>query len=90
MDHANIRIVYLGYYLKDWYGNKNAEFSIQRGLKTRKEEPENIGDLWGNGGLDEEFRIMNQYLNHVFLYPTTAELLTNDFCLDLIFIGSKF
>ena len=65
MDHAAIRIAYLGYYIKDWYGYKNAEFAIQRGLQTRKDAPENIGDLWGNGGLDEEFRIMNQYLKYL-------------------------
>ena len=62
---AGIKIIYLGYYMKDWYGYKNAEFAIQRGLQIRDETPKNMGDLWGNGGLDEEFKIINQYLKYL-------------------------
>jgi len=60
--YAGIRIVYLGYYIQDWYGHKNAKFAISKGLKTRTDTPENIGDLWGISCLDDELRIVSQYL----------------------------
>lgn len=62
---ANLKIVYLGYYIEDWYGYKNAELAIENGLITRKEKPSEIGDLWGYSALDEEFRIVNQYLKYL-------------------------
>ena len=65
IEHASIKIVYLGYYMKDWYGKKNAEFAISKGLKIRSDLPKNIGDLWGVSALDEEFRIVNQYLKYL-------------------------
>ncbi|MFA5089125.1 MAG: N-acetyl sugar amidotransferase [Candidatus Omnitrophota bacterium] len=65
VEYAKIRIIYLGYYIRDWSGHKNAEFSIAHGLEIRKEPPERIGDLWGFSALDEEFRIVNQMIKHV-------------------------
>ena len=65
MKNAGIKIFYLGYYIKNWYGQKNAKFAIKRGLQTRKDEPGKIGDLWGFTGLDEDFRIMNQYIKYL-------------------------
>ena len=62
MKKAKIKIVYLGYYVKDWYGWNNGNFAINRGLKTRDENPWNMGDLWGISALDENFRIVNQHL----------------------------
>ncbi len=65
IDFAGIRIIYLGYYIKDWYGKNNADFAIKRGLKIRKDTPSNTGDLWGFTGLDEEFRLVNQYIKYL-------------------------
>jgi len=65
LKNAGIKIFYLGYYIKNWYGQKNAKFAIKRGLQTRKDEPGKIGDLWGFTGLDEDFRIMNQYIKYL-------------------------
>jgi N-acetyl sugar amidotransferase len=65
IDYAKLRIVYLGYYIKDWAGHKNAEFSIKHGLETRTDSPEKIGDLWGFSALDEDFRIVNQMLKYL-------------------------
>tara|TARA_B100000900_G_C20556068_1_gene706890 strand:- start:857 stop:1714 length:858 start_codon:yes stop_codon:yes gene_type:complete len=62
---AGIRIVYLGYYIKDWYGHKNADFAIKRGMEIRNNRPEEIGDLWNFTGLDEEFRIVNQFMKYL-------------------------
>lgn len=65
MEYAKLRIIYLGYYIKEWSGKNNAEFSIQRGLKIREEGPEQIGDLWRFTGLDEDYRIVNQMIKYV-------------------------
>ena len=59
---AKLRIVYLGYYIEDWSGWNNGEFSKARGLKLRTDSPENTGDLWGISALDEEFRLVNQQI----------------------------
>jgi N-acetyl sugar amidotransferase len=65
MEYARLRLVYLGYYIPDWSGHQNAEFSVQRGLVTRAEPPEKTGDLWGFTGLDEDFRLVNQMIKYV-------------------------
>lgn len=65
MEHSKLRLVYLGYYIRDWSGFNNARFSISHGLETRKEPPEKIGDLWGVSALDEEFRIVNQMIKYM-------------------------
>lgn len=65
VQRAGLRLVYLGYYMKDWSGWNNAKFSIDHGLKTRDDSPENIGDLWGVSALDEDLRIVNQYLKYI-------------------------
>jgi len=59
---GELKLVYLGYYDRNWSGKKNGIFAIERGLVTRNEPPEEIGDLWGISALDEDFRIMNQML----------------------------
>lgn len=67
MEYAKLRLVYLGYYIPDWSGFNNAQFSIERGLLTRVEPPEETGDLWGFTGLDEDFRLVNQMLKFIKL-----------------------
>lgn len=62
---AGIRIIYLGYYIRDWYGHRNSQFAISKGLTTRTELPEETGDLWGYSGLDEEFRLINQHIKYL-------------------------
>lgn len=65
VNHANLRIVYLGYYIRDWSGWNNGLFSLAKGLTKRTEPPEHTGDLWGISALDEEFRIVNQYIKYL-------------------------
>ncbi len=64
MKRAKLKLVYLGYYIEDWYGFRNAEFAKKIGFKKRNEPPEIIGDLWGVTAVDEEFRIVNQFLKY--------------------------
>jgi len=67
MEAAQLRLVYLGYYMPDWSGKNNAKFSIERGLKTRPETPDKIGDLWGFSCLDEDYSIVNQFFKYLKL-----------------------
>ncbi len=64
VERAQVRIIYLGYYIEDWSGRDNARFAIDLGLITRDDPPEDIGDLWGVTGLDEDFRLVNQYVKY--------------------------
>ena len=59
---AKIRLVYLGYYIKDWSAENNGTFAVKHGLEIRNENPKDIGDLDGFAGLDEDFRLVNQYI----------------------------
>jgi N-acetyl sugar amidotransferase len=62
---AKLKIVYLGYYIKDFTRFKNAEFAVKRGLQIRRDPPEDIGDIYGFGALDEDFVVVNQMLKYL-------------------------
>ncbi|PIT92570.1 MAG: N-acetyl sugar amidotransferase [Candidatus Harrisonbacteria bacterium CG10_big_fil_rev_8_21_14_0_10_42_17] len=64
MEWAQLRIVYLGYYIKDFSRFKNGEFSIALGLEPRKDPPEDTGDYLGCEALDDDFVIVNQMLKY--------------------------
>ena len=55
----------MGYYIKDWYGFKNAELAIKQGLEVRSAKPNEIGDLWGFSALDDDFTMVNQHLKYL-------------------------
>lgn len=64
---AKLRIIFLGYYIKDFTRFKNAELAVQRGLEIRHEKPEDIGDYYGFSALDDDFVIVNQMLKYIKL-----------------------
>jgi len=65
IEWAKLRIVYLGYYIKDFTRFKNAEFAVERGLEIRSNLPEDIGDIYGFGALDEDYVVVNQMLKYL-------------------------
>src|SRR3989344_2178818 len=65
IEWGKLRIVYLGYYIKDFTRFKNAEFAVERGLKVRSDSPEDIGDIYGHGALDEDYVVVNQMLKYL-------------------------
>jgi len=65
MARANLRIVYLGYYIKNFISIKNAEFSMKQGLEIRTDPPEDMGCSYGFEALDEDFVHVNQMLKYV-------------------------
>ncbi len=65
MEWAKLKIVFLGYYIKDFTRFKNAEFAVERGLELRKDPPEDFGDLYQFSALDDDFVAANQMLKYL-------------------------
>jgi N-acetyl sugar amidotransferase len=65
MENANLRIVFLGYFWKDWSLLDNGIFSALRGLDVREESPNDIGDYAGVTSLDEDWVTFNQMIKYL-------------------------
>ena len=65
MEWAKLRIVYLGYFVKDFTRFKNAEVACNHGLVIRDDSPEDIGDTYGFEALDDDFVIINQMMKYL-------------------------
>jgi len=68
MERADLRIVYLGYFMSDFNDHTNARIAIEHGLQVRIGEdakPENIGGLATEVALDDDFVIVNQMLKYM-------------------------
>lgn len=69
-DRAGLRIVYLGYYMRDFHDIANGAFAMARGLHIREgvdARPEDTGTLNAYEALDDEFVHVNQMLKYVKL-----------------------
>jgi hypothetical protein len=64
MDWGKLKIVYLGYFWKDFTKVDNARFSILHGLQIRTAIPEETGSLYPFEALDEDFVIANQMMKY--------------------------
>ena len=64
MKWAKLRVVYLGYFIKDFTRFQNAEFAVARGLKIRDDPPEEIGEYYKCDALDDDFVIVNQMFKY--------------------------
>jgi N-acetyl sugar amidotransferase len=64
MERANLRIVFLGYFWKNWSILDNGIFSTLRGLDIRNEPPQHIGDYMGVTSLDEDWVTLNQMIKY--------------------------
>lgn len=65
MERANLRIVFLGYFWKDWSLVDNGKYSALRGLDIRDDSPDAIGDHHGITALDEDFTPVNQMIKYL-------------------------
>lgn len=65
IDWARLKIVFLGYFIKDFTRFRNAEFSIAHGLMVRNDPAEDIGDNYGFEALDDDFVVVNQMLKYL-------------------------
>ena len=64
MERANLRIVFLGYFWKDWSLLDNGIYASLRGLDIRNEPPQDIGDYVGVTSLDEDWVTLNQMIKY--------------------------
>ncbi|KJJ83355.1 flagellin modification protein, PseA [Candidatus Omnitrophus magneticus] len=65
LEWAKLRIVYLGYFIKDFTRFKNAEIAMNHGLIIRDDPPEDIGDTYGFEALDDDFVVINQMFKYL-------------------------
>ncbi len=65
MQMGQLRVLYLGYYIRDFWKRSNGEFSIAHGMKIRTDPPEDIGDITGHEALDEDFVFINQRFKYL-------------------------
>jgi len=71
---AKLRMIYLGYYVRDFTRFKNAEVAVANGLEVRDDKPEDMGMVWEWESLDEDFVIVNQMIKHMkFGFGRTTE-----------------
>lgn len=64
MEDANLRIIYLGYFWKDWSLLDNGIYSALQGLDIREEPPQDIGDYLGVTSLDDDWVTFNQMIKY--------------------------
>jgi N-acetyl sugar amidotransferase len=65
MERSKLKIVFLGYFWKNWSLVDNGNFSALRGLEVRNEKPWEIGDPYGITSLDEDWVGLNQMIKYL-------------------------
>jgi N-acetyl sugar amidotransferase len=68
MERANLRMVYLGYFMKDFNDYDNSRIAIEHGLEVREgadADPAATGSLNTFDALDDDFVHLNQMLKYV-------------------------
>lgn len=61
---ADLKIIYLGWFLGDWSLVNNAMYSCGYGLQIRSDDVSETGDLFGVTALDEDFTPINQMIKY--------------------------
>jgi len=62
MDRANLRIVFLAHFWRDFSIYTNGNIAVLRGLNIRGVDPKGNADHWGTSMLDEDFFILNMMI----------------------------
>jgi N-acetyl sugar amidotransferase len=85
IEHANIRITFLGYFWKDWSMIDNGNFSALRGLDVRDDKPWEMGEYVGVTALDEDWTPLNQMLKYLkYGFGRTTDYVNEDIRLGKI------
>lgn len=67
---ANLRVIYLGYYMEDFHDLVNAKVAVAHGLKLREgsdADPERTGSIYNFVALDDDFVYVNHFLKSLKL-----------------------
>lgn len=79
MDKASIRIVFLDYFMNEFSLTTNGNFSLLRGLHTKKPNPLINPDLTGTSMVDEDFININMMLRYLkFGFGRTSDLMNEE------------
>jgi N-acetyl sugar amidotransferase len=79
MDKAEIRIVFLDFFMKEFSLTTNGNFSLIRGLNTKKPNPLINPDLTGTSMVDEDFININMMLRYLkFGFGRTSDLMNEE------------
>ena len=79
MDKAEIRIVFLDFFMKEFSLIKNGNFSLLRGLYSKKPNPLKNPDLTGTSMVDEDFININMMLRYLkFGFGRTSDLMNEE------------
>lgn len=65
MERANLRIVFMDYFMKDFSQLTNGNLAALRGLSVRKPNPDLDPDLFGTSMLDEDFININMFIRYL-------------------------
>jgi N-acetyl sugar amidotransferase len=75
MSRANLRIIFMDYFMKDFTNYANGNYSALRGLVIRKANPHIDPDIFGNSMLDEDFMNVNMYIRYLkFGFGRTSDI----------------
>ena len=75
MDRANIRIVFMDYFMKDFSSYTNGNYAALRGLSIRKPNPNIDPDYFGTSMLDEDYININMYIRYLkFGFGRTSDI----------------
>ena len=75
MMRANIKIVFMDYFMKDFSSFANGNFAALRGLSIRKANPYLDPDYFGTSMLDEDFININMYIRYLkFGFGRTSDI----------------
>lgn len=79
MDNAEIRIVFLDFFMKEFSLITNGNFSLLRGLHSKKPNPLKNPDLTGTSMVDEDFININMMLRYLkFGFGRTSDLMNEE------------
>lgn len=65
MAHGRLKLIYLGFYIKDFTKIENGRFAMDHGMRIRTDPPEDIGDISGAEALDEDFTHPHQMIKYI-------------------------
>lgn len=75
MARANIKIVFMDYFMKDFTSFANGNYAALRGLNIRKADPYRDPDYFGTSMLDEDFININMYVRYLkFGFGRTSDI----------------
>lgn len=80
---ADLKIIYLGWFLGDWSLVNNAMYACAEGLEIRSDDVSATGDLFGVTALDEDFTPINQMIKYYkFGFGRTTDYVNEEIRLE--------